>query len=88
MKKNTPMNIPGWMVSTAVAFSFFVVCVLMVSPARAAENSSKPVAPEGELKEFFEVGLKFHGHRCPAMPMGIRAGMAGMKALGVRTVQG
>jgi formylmethanofuran dehydrogenase subunit E len=83
MKKNTPMNIPGWMVSTAVAFSFFVVCVLMVFPARAAENSSKPVAPEGELKEFFEVGLKFHGHRCPAMPMGIRAGMAGMKALGV-----
>jgi formylmethanofuran dehydrogenase subunit E len=36
-----------------------------------------------DLKELFEVGLKFHGHKCPAMPMGLRAGMAAMKALGV-----
>ncbi len=35
------------------------------------------------LKEYFEVGLKFHGHKCPAMPMGLRAGLAAMKVLGV-----
>jgi formylmethanofuran dehydrogenase subunit E len=36
-----------------------------------------------ELKEYFDVGLAFHGHKCPAMPMGLRAGLAAMKALGV-----
>jgi len=36
-----------------------------------------------DLKELLEVGLKFHGHKCPAMPMGLRAGTAAMKALGV-----
>jgi formylmethanofuran dehydrogenase subunit E len=36
-----------------------------------------------ELKDYFEVGLAFHGHRCPAMPMGLRAGLAAMTALGV-----
>jgi formylmethanofuran dehydrogenase subunit E len=36
-----------------------------------------------DLKELFEVGLKFHGHKCPAMPMGLRAGVAAMKALNV-----
>lgn len=36
-----------------------------------------------ELKDYFEVALAFHGHRCPAMPMGLRAGLAAMKALGV-----
>jgi formylmethanofuran dehydrogenase subunit E len=35
------------------------------------------------LKEFFDVALEFHGHRCPAMPMGLKAGIAAMKALGV-----
>jgi formylmethanofuran dehydrogenase subunit E len=29
------------------------------------------------------MGLKFHGHRCPAMPLGLRAGLAAMRALGV-----
>jgi len=33
--------------------------------------------------ELFDVGLKFHGHRCPAMPMGLKAGLSAMKALGV-----
>jgi formylmethanofuran dehydrogenase subunit E len=37
-----------------------------------------------DLKEIFELGLKFHGHKCPAMPMGIRAGLAAMNALGVK----
>ncbi len=34
-------------------------------------------------KEWLEFGQKFHGHKCPAMPMGLRAGAAGMNALGV-----
>ncbi len=36
-----------------------------------------------ELNEYLEIALKFHGHKCPAMPMGLRAGLAAMKALGV-----
>ncbi len=36
-----------------------------------------------ELRDRFEMALKFHGHKCPAMPMGLRAGLAAMKALGV-----
>ena len=35
------------------------------------------------FEEILETGLKFHGHKCPAMPMGLRAGLAAMKALGV-----
>lgn len=27
--------------------------------------------------------FEFHGHRCPAMPMGLRVGAAAMNALGV-----
>jgi formylmethanofuran dehydrogenase subunit E len=40
-----------------------------------------------ELKDYLEVALAFHGHRCPAMPMGLRAGLAAMKALGVKRAQ-
>ena len=40
-----------------------------------------------ELKELFEVGMKFHGHKCPAMPMGLRAGTAAMRALNVERAQ-
>lgn len=36
-----------------------------------------------EFKEYFDVALEFHGHRCPAMPMGLKAGLAAMKVLGV-----
>jgi len=35
------------------------------------------------LEEVLETGITFHGHRCPAMPMGLKAGLAAMKALGV-----
>jgi formylmethanofuran dehydrogenase subunit E len=35
------------------------------------------------FEDYFEAGLKFHGHRCPAMPMGLRAGLTAMKILGV-----
>ena len=34
-------------------------------------------------KEYLEIGLKFHGHKCPAMPLGLRAGAAAMNVLGV-----
>ncbi len=33
--------------------------------------------------ELLAFGQRFHGHKCPAMPMGLRAGDAAMRALGV-----
>lgn len=33
-------------------------------------------------KDYFEPGLVLHGHKCPAMPMGLRVGAAAMNALG------
>lgn len=33
--------------------------------------------------DWLEFGQKFHGHKCPAMPMGLRVGAAAMNALGV-----
>ena len=32
---------------------------------------------------LYKVGLALHGHKCPAMPLGLRAGLAAMGALGV-----
>ncbi|MCX6568190.1 MAG: FmdE family protein [Candidatus Aminicenantes bacterium] len=34
-------------------------------------------------KDDYEHGLAVHGHKCPAMPMGLRVGAAAMNALGV-----
>ncbi len=34
-------------------------------------------------RDLLALGQKFHGHKCPAMPMGLRTGLAAMKALGV-----
>jgi formylmethanofuran dehydrogenase subunit E len=34
-------------------------------------------------QELLELGLTFHGHKCSAMPMGLRANLAAMEALGV-----
>jgi formylmethanofuran dehydrogenase subunit E len=34
-------------------------------------------------KDWLEFGQKFHGHKCPAMPMGLRVGAAAMNALDV-----
>ena len=34
-------------------------------------------------KEYLEIGFKLHGHKCPAMPLGLRVGAAAMNALGV-----
>jgi len=36
-----------------------------------------------DFQQLYETGIKFHGHKCPAMPMGLKAGLAAMKALGV-----
>ncbi len=36
-----------------------------------------------ELQEIFEHGIFFHGHLCPAMPLGIRAGLLARRRLGV-----
>ncbi len=36
-----------------------------------------------DIRELLEMGIKFHGHKCPAMPLGLRAGLAAMKKLGV-----
>ena len=35
-------------------------------------------------KELLAFGQKFHGHKCPAMPMGLRAALAAMEKLGVK----
>ncbi len=40
-----------------------------------------------EAKNFMEVGMAFHGHKCPAMPLGLRAGVAAMNVLGVDRAQ-
>lgn len=37
-----------------------------------------------DAKEYLEAGLAFHGHKCPVMPMGLRAGTAAMNRLGVK----
>ncbi len=34
-------------------------------------------------KEFLKAAMHLHGHKCPAMPMGLRAGAAAMNALAV-----
>jgi len=36
-----------------------------------------------EPKEFLAAGQLLHGHKCPAMPLGLRAGAAALDALGV-----
>lgn len=36
-----------------------------------------------QSKDYLAAGLQFHGHKCPAMPMGLRAGAAAMNRLGV-----
>lgn len=34
-------------------------------------------------RDFLQLGQQLHGHKCPAMPLGLRAGAAAMNALGV-----
>lgn len=40
-----------------------------------------------DVNDYLETALRFHGHKCPAMPLGLRAGLAAMKALGVERAQ-
>lgn len=40
-----------------------------------------------DAREFLDVGLELHGHKCPAMPLGLRAGAAAMNMLGVERSQ-
>jgi formylmethanofuran dehydrogenase subunit E len=40
-----------------------------------------------QFEEVLELGLKFHGHKCPAMPLGLKAGLAALAALGVKRSQ-
>ncbi|PKN58441.1 MAG: tRNA CCA-pyrophosphorylase [Deltaproteobacteria bacterium HGW-Deltaproteobacteria-14] len=37
--------------------------------------------------DFLAAGQQLHGHKCPAMPLGLRAGAAAMNALGVDRAQ-
>jgi formylmethanofuran dehydrogenase subunit E len=37
--------------------------------------------------DWLEFGQKFHGHKCPAMPMGLRVGAAALNALGLDRAQ-
>lgn len=36
-----------------------------------------------DAKDIMDLALAFHGHKCPAMPLGLRAGLAAMRTLGV-----
>jgi len=38
-------------------------------------------------QDFLAAGQQLHGHKCPAMPLGLRAGAAAMNALGVDRAQ-
>ena len=46
-------------------------------------NEKGTLTPVVDPKEWLEFGQKFHGHKCPAMPNGLRVGAAAMNALGV-----
>ncbi len=36
-----------------------------------------------KTSELLDIGFAFHGHRCPAMPLGLRCGVKAMEVLGV-----
>ena len=37
--------------------------------------------------DYFDIALKFHGHKCPAMPLGLRAGAAALHVLHAERAQ-
>ena len=39
------------------------------------------------FKDYLKMGIEFHGHKCPAMPLGLRAGSIAMNKLGVERSQ-
>ncbi len=50
---------------------------------RDAKNQLNGDKAMKEFNEYFDTAMKFHGHKCPAMPLGLRAGHAAMRILGV-----
>jgi len=40
-----------------------------------------------DAKDYLELGMEFHGHKCPAMPLGLRSAAEAMNALGVGRAQ-
>ncbi|RLD18673.1 MAG: formylmethanofuran dehydrogenase [Caldiserica bacterium] len=34
-------------------------------------------------KNLLDMAIKFHGHKCPAMPLGLRAGLVALERLGI-----
>ncbi len=40
-----------------------------------------------KVEQLLEIGFAFHGHRCPAMPLGLRCGLEAMDVLGVERSQ-
>jgi Formylmethanofuran dehydrogenase subunit E len=48
-----------------------------------AYQEQKEDAKMIDVNDYLETGFIFHGHRCPAMPLGMRIGAAAMNALGV-----
>ncbi len=40
--------------------------------------------PMVQANDYLQAGLTLHGHKCPAMPMGLRVGAAAMNKLGVQ----
>ncbi len=37
-----------------------------------------------KTEELLKMAINFHGHKCPAMPLGLRAGLLALKKLGVK----
>jgi formylmethanofuran dehydrogenase subunit E len=48
-----------------------------------ANTTHLDIETRPDTQQLLEYGLFFHGHKCPAMPMGLRASLAAMEALGV-----
>jgi formylmethanofuran dehydrogenase subunit E len=46
-------------------------------------NNKEMINMEMNKEEMLELGFKFHGHRCPGMPLGLRLAWAAMEKLGV-----
>ncbi len=46
-------------------------------------NTNQQGAKSLEDEHLLEIGIELQGHKCPAMPLGIRVGLAAMNALGV-----
>ncbi len=46
-------------------------------------NEEKTSNAKVNPQDWLEFGQTFHGHKCPAMPLGLKVGAAAMNALGV-----